>query len=141
MKKSIAVAVVIATIGCARQQPQVVQRPPAILESPARDVYAIGTVLTPEGGVAATSVTDEIRRGGPLFLAVNVSRASAPPVVEVVWYDPSGAVIRQEKKEARPHAPFVPFSSGDTATWRSGRHLAEVFINGRKVTERAVNLL
>lgn len=142
MKSRIAVAAVIAVIGCARQQPNVVQaRPPLVVESPARDVYAIGTVLTPEGAVASSSVTDEIPRGGPLYLSVNVSGTSAPPVVEVVWHDPTGKILRQERKEARAQAPFVSFSSGDTAAWRAGRHLAEVFVNDRKVTERAVNLL
>ena len=104
--------------------------------APARDIYALGTALTDEGAVPRDAATEVFRRGGELYLSINVTGASTDQQIEVQWLDPRGNVIRRDATEVPRGSRFAAFSTGETAQWREGEHRAVVIINGRRVTER-----
>ena len=111
------------------------------VQEPARDPYALGTALTPDGAVPRDAVGQTFRRGGEVYLSVNVTGASTEQEIEVRWVDPNGKVIRRDEVEVPVGSDYAPFSSGDTDVWRPGQHRAVVVINGRKVSERAFDVM
>ena len=110
-------------------------------ETPAADLYALGTSLTSNGAVPRDAVGEAFPRGSEVYLSVNVAGASTEQEIEVRWVDPHGKVIRKAQREVPKGSDYAAFSSGETGAWRPGPHRAVVVINGRKVSERAFDVM
>ena len=106
-----------------------------------RDLYAVGTAITQEGAVPRDASGETFRRGGEVFLSVNVSGASTDQAIEVQWVDADGRLLRRDAMEVPKGSMYAAFSSGETARWRQGQHRAVVIINGRRVGEREFALI
>lgn len=111
------------------------------VEEPARDLYALGTALTPAGAVPRDAVGETFPRGGEVYLSVNVAGASSEQEIEVRWVGPDGKVLRRDEVAVPVGSDYAAFSSGDTDVWRVGQHRAVVVINGRKVSERTFDVM
>jgi hypothetical protein len=139
LKIAVAAFAPLLLVGCGgveRGSSQAVQQGVALTETVARDPYALGTALTPQGAVPENATGETFLRGGEVFLSVDVSSASTDQVVEVKWIDPSGRVLRRDARRAPQGTDHVPFSSGATQRWRPGPHRAVVLIDGRSVSEK-----
>lgn len=111
------------------------------VEDRARDPFALGTALTADGAVPRDSAGAQFTRGGEVYLSINVTGASSGQSIEVSWVGPNGGVIRRDSIEVPRGSQYAAFSSGETEAWRPGAHRAVVMINGRKVSERAFEIL
>jgi hypothetical protein len=109
--------------------------------APTSRTYALGTELTPEGAVAERAAGDSFRRGGEIYLSVNVSSASVDQRVDVEWLEPGGAPVQRAARQVPQSAQFASFHSGPTARWTPGEHRVVVRIDGRKVTELEFTLM
>jgi predicted small secreted protein len=105
------------------------------------ETFALGTAVTAQGAVPQDATGEIFLRGGEVYLSVDVSGASSDQNVEVKWVDPEGIVIRRDARLATRGTDHVPFSSGQTAQWRSGPHRAVVLIDGRTVSEKAFRVM
>ncbi|HUP44130.1 MAG TPA: hypothetical protein VM779_01320 [Thermoanaerobaculia bacterium] len=129
-------------VACVADRNQAQQQvPPQPATATSLDLFALGTTVTDEGAVRRDSTGSTFRRGGEIYLSVNVSGASIDQQIEVRWLDPAGQVLRRDALEVPVGTRFAAFSTGDTAGWTEGGHRAEVIINGRRVTEREFELL
>jgi hypothetical protein len=132
--------VVVFLAGCARSRERAHVTTAESVQV-ARDVFALGTTVTPEGAVPESASGEEFIRGGEVFLSVNVAGASSDQRIAVEWIDPSGRLIRKEARHVGEGSSYAPFSSGRTASWKRGRHRAVVIIDGRRVNERVFSLM
>ena len=109
----------------------------AVLETapPSQQMYALGTEVTRDGAVSARSAGDTFRRGGDVYLAVDVASASNDQRIVVEWQTDRGAVARRDVRYVPQTADYAAFSSGDTDLWPPGPYRVVVMIDGRKVTE------
>ena len=107
----------------------------------AKDTYAIGTTVTPQGAIPREALTEQFPRGGEVYLSINVAGASTSQEITVQWLRPDGKVIREDALEAPEGTAFVAFTSGPTNQWQPGEHKAVVLINGRRVSERNFQLI
>ena len=108
---------------------------------PSSETFALGNHINEDGALPAASAGEEFRRGGELFVSVNVTGASAEQQVAVEWRDPRNRIIKRETQEVIRGRKHAAFSSGDTAKWTPGEHRAVVVINGRTVTEKPFVIL
>ena len=140
MKLQIAVAAFLPLllVGCGvdRGGSQAVQQGVVLAEEVSRETYALGTQVTPRGAMPADAVGETFVRGGEVYLSVDMSSASTDQTVEVKWIDPAGRVLRRDARRAPQGTQYVPFSSGQTASWPAGPHRAVVVIDGRSVSEK-----
>lgn len=135
---SVAVALVLFAAGCntrASESERLSRRVTPPMEE-AQETFALGTALTPSGAVAESGVDNDFYRGSALYLSVDVTGASAPQTISVLWNGPDGRVIRKDERAVRGSGKYVAFSTGPTHQWRPGRYHAVVVINGRKVAEK-----
>lgn len=100
--------------------------------APARETFALGTQLTAEGAVAEDAQSEEFKRGGPIYLSVDVAGRSTQHTIEVEWRQ-GNRVVKKDVKAAVGSQPYVPFALGETHRWPAGRHQAVVIIDGRRV--------
>lgn len=142
MKQLIAVAVVPLLMACGanRGEPSV-QQAPTESAGVSPETFAIGTELTPAGGVAKDATAESFARGGEIYVSVDVASASTDQLVEVQWVDPNGSVVRHDKQKVPQEARYVAFSSGPTSEWTRGSHQARVVIDGRAVAEKQFSIL
>ena len=113
----------------------------AVAEEVSKEMYALGTEVTPGGAVPKDAAGETFRRGSEVFLSVNVNSASTDQKIEVKWLDPAGEVLRRDERHVTRDKNYVPFSSGETATWPRGEHRAVVLIDGRSVSEKPFTLM
>ncbi|HEX6176744.1 MAG TPA: hypothetical protein VF057_00185 [Thermoanaerobaculia bacterium] len=136
--------VAMLSAGCVvdRGRPGAAERASAVepVET-AKDTYAIGATVTPQGAIPREALTEQFPRGGEVYLSINVTGASTDQEITVQWLRPDGKVIREDAMDAPEGTSFVAFSSGPTDQWQSGEHKAVVLINGRRVSERQFQLI
>ena len=108
----------------------------SVAAEPSRDPYALGTSLTPEGAVSKSATGETFRRGGEVFLSINVAGASTEQDIQVEWVGPDGEVLRRAAVAVPQGSSYAAVSSGKTAQWPEGEHRAVIIINGRRVSER-----
>lgn len=138
---SVVVGFVVALAGCGDDEVRRNVSTHAVVGEPARDPYALGTTLTREGAVPADSTGETFRRGGEVYLSVNVQGASVEQAIEVEWVAANGRVMRRDQVAVPKGSRWAAFSSGETQAWPAGEHRAVVTIDGRRVSERAFSLL
>ena len=144
-----AAAALILMAGCTADRGDGRPDPPAQTASnqvtdasePSSETFALGNHINPDGTLPAESAGEEFRRGGELFLSVNVTGASAEQQIAVEWRDARDRVIRKETKAVTRGTKHAAFSSGDTQSWAPGQHRAIVVINGRRVIEKPFVIL
>lgn len=139
---AVVAVVVVVLAGCGGEQ----KRGPVEVQSvgisdPARDIYALGTAVRSDGAVHADSTGEAFRRGGEVYLSVNVEGASVEQEIAVEWVAPNGRVMRRDAVDVPKGSRWAAFSSGETESWASGEHRAVVTINGRRVSERSFSLM
>ena len=137
----VVVGIVAALAACGDEEPRRNVNTHALVSEPARDLYALGTSVTREGAVPADSTGETFRRGGEVYLSVNVQGASVEQEIEVEWVAANGRVMRRDEVEVPKGSRWAAFSSGETQAWPAGEHRAVVTINGRRVSERPFSLL
>ena len=108
---------------------------------PSRDTFALGADVTTTGAIPKDAEGESFTRGSEVYLSVDVSSASRPQEIAVIWLDARGREIKRQKRSVPPEAGYAPFSSGSTATWRAGSYRALVVIDGRRATEKAFELM
>ncbi|HVE72254.1 MAG TPA: hypothetical protein VNI54_12870 [Thermoanaerobaculia bacterium] len=113
----------------------------AIAEEPSQETFALGTSVTPSGAVPANATSDNVVRGGEVYVSVDVRSSSTEQTIEVRWVDPNGRVLHRDARHVREDAEWVPFSSGRTSQWSRGTHRAVILIDGRTVTEKSFAVL
>jgi hypothetical protein len=134
--------VVVALAACGGEQKREHGYTQAVaVANPARDIYALGTSVTGDGAVHADSTGETFRRGGEVYLSVNVEGASVEQEIEVQWVAPNGSVMHRDAVEVPKGSRWAAFSSGETEGWPAGEHRAVVTINGRRVSERPFSLM
>ncbi len=132
-------ALCVYSFGCAADHPQPRhQTIVADTPDPAPETYAIGSTVTADGSVPKDAALDAFPRGRDVFLSVDVSGAHVDQAIEVKWIDPSGRVIRNEKRDVPVGAHYAAFSAPVST---SGEHRAVVVINGRRVSEQTFRVL
>ena len=136
--------VVMLSAGCAvdRGQQGAAHRASAVepVET-AKDTFAIGTTVTPQGAIPREALSEQFPRGGEVYLSINVAGSSTDQEITVQWLRPDGKVIREDALDAPEGTAFVAFTSGPTHQWQAGDHKAVVLINGRRVSERHFELI
>ena len=137
----VVVGIVAALAACGDEEPRRNVNTHAVVSEPARDLFALGTSVTREGAVPADSTGETFRRGGEVYLSVNVQGASVEQEIEVEWVAANGRVMRRDEVEVPKGSRWAAFSSGETQAWPAGEHRAVVTINGRRVSERPFSLL
>lgn len=140
----LAVAVLAPILtSCAGERPAEPDVPTLSSEAtdPSSETFALGNHINPDGTLQAESAGEEFRRGGELFVSVNVTGATAQQEITVEWRDPRDQVIKREIREVVRGRKHVAFSSGDTAKWAAGEHRAVVMMNGRRVIEKPFVIL
>ena len=137
----VVVGIVAALAACGDEEPRRNVNTHALVSEPARDLYALGTSVTREGAVPADSTGETFRRGGEVYLSVNVQGASVEQEIEVEWVAANGRVMRRDEVEVPKGSRWAAFSSGESQAWPAGEHRAVVTINGRRVSERPFSLL
>lgn len=108
---------------------------------PAKETFALGTSVTPDGVIPADAASESFPRGSEVFLSVDVSSASTDQKIAVEWRDASGRVVRRESREVPKSARYVAFSSGKGIVSSPGAHTAVVIINGRRVMDKPFHIL
>lgn len=126
--------------GCSVDRGTAETRNKAVISADASDLspetFALGTDVTSDGAIPRDAAGVAFRRGGEIFLSVDVTGASTDQKIEVQWVDAEGRVVSRQTKSVPEGARYAVFSSGRTARWTSGEHRAVVVINGRLVSER-----
>lgn len=136
-KPLVYVAVVsFLAISCVNREVSEQKHATQSMAEPARDPYALGTSLTPEGAVTQDATGEAFHRGGEVFLSVNVAGATVDQDIEVQWVGPDGKVLHRDAVAVPEGSRFAAVSSGQTGRWPEGNHRAVIIINGRKVSER-----
>lgn len=138
----VVVVIVVALVACGGEQKREHENGQTVgISDPARDIYALGTSVTRDGAVHADSTGETFRRGGEVYLSVNVEGASVEQAIEVQWVAPNGRVMRRDEVDVPKGSRWAAFSSGETQSWPAGEHRAVVTINGRRVSERPFSLM
>lgn len=142
---AVAAATLPLLIGCGvdRGHPRAVKQSAAAVDTApaARDTYAIGTAVDAHGAIPADAAGETFRRGGEVFVSVDVSSASTDQDIEVKWLDDGGNVLRRVGRRVPRGTRHAPFSSGRTAGWHRGPHRAVILIDGRTVSEKSFGVM
>ena len=145
MKLWCAIAVLVTLLtGCTGERREETPDAPALSSEatdPSSETFALGNHINPDGTLQAESAGEEFRRGGEIYVSVNVTGATAQQEIEVEWRDPRDRVIKREIQEVVRGKKHVAFSSGDTGKWASGEHRAVIVMNGRRVIEKPFVIL
>jgi len=107
---------------------------------PAPGTYALGSSVTAEGAIAENAVGDSFSRGGPIFLSIDVTGATADQRIEVEWINARGTVVHRDQRLVRQGSRYAAFSTGATARWQPGMYRVVVIIDGRRVNEQPFSL-
>ena len=140
----VAIALLTLLAGCSadsgseRTHAQLIAPDPAETSA---DPYALGSNVTPAGAVPKDAEGESFRRGGQVFLSVDVASASADQNIEVEWRDGSNRILRRDAKHVPVGSHYASFSSGREVSGIAGPRTAIVIINGRRVSERTFTIM
>ncbi len=140
-----AAAVLLLLSGCSVDRGSPATRNQAAISTNADEVapetFALGTEVSREGAIPREAAGAAFRRGGEIFLSVDVTGASTDQMIDVTWVDARGRVAIRQSRHVPEGAHYAVFSSGPTRGWMRGSHRALVVINGRLVSERQFALM
>ena len=108
---------------------------------PSLETFALGADVTTTGSIPKDAEGETFTRGSEVYLSVDVRSASRSQEIAVIWLDNKGREIKRQKRDVPPEVRYAPFSSGSTATWRTGSYRALVVIDGRRATEKVFELM
>ena len=105
------------------------------------DDVTIGHSTAADGSIPADQQGDDFAPGEVVHVSMEVGDTPAGSAVKVAWFGPGETRVSEETKTVNAGDHYLPFESGDTASWAKGDYRAEVWIGDEKVNTQQFQIV